>query len=59
MKLYVVRNSRKVYLKTKARTKKELLRKIGRPYFYIRNGRFYIKEVKAERESSDSRSGFI
>ena len=57
MKLYVVRHNRKVYLKSKARTKKELLRKIGKPYFYVRNNRFYIKDVKAEKETSDTLAG--
>lgn len=59
MKLYVVKNNRKVYLKTKARTKKDLYRKLGRNYFYLRRNRFYVKDVKAEKENSDTLAGVL
>ena len=59
MKLYVVKNKRKVYLKTSARTRQELFRKIGKKYFYLGNARFSINDVKAEKDSSDTGTGVI
>ncbi len=59
MKLYVIKNRRKVYLKTTARTRLELFRKIGKRYFYLGRTRFSINDVKAEKDSSDTGTGVV
>jgi hypothetical protein len=59
MRLYVLRGNRRVYLRTTARSRKELYQKLGKKYFYIAKKRYTIQDVKAEAEKSDTATGLI